>query len=95
LHLSIPYAGAASGLLTKHYKHSLINALKANYPDHQWLPWRFKKITQGWWKSIDNQNLFLDWATERLNIRSLDDWYSKSGNDIIDLGGTQTQNTLT
>eukprot|EP01122_Echinamoeba_exundans_P017035 TRINITY_DN8836_c0_g1_i1.p1 TRINITY_DN8836_c0_g1~~TRINITY_DN8836_c0_g1_i1.p1 ORF type:complete len:344 (-),score=54.35 TRINITY_DN8836_c0_g1_i1:1059-2090(-) len=77
----------ARGLLTKHYKHSLINALKENYPNHQWLPWRFKKINQGWWNSIDNQKLFLEWATERLNVRSLDEWYLKSGDDIVDLGG--------
>ena len=27
-------------------------ALKSVYPEHNWMPWRFKKFPQGFWKHL-------------------------------------------
>jgi hypothetical protein len=50
--------------------------LSAIYPEHEWLPWRFRKAPQGYWDSPQNQKLFLDHVMTQLKMTSYDDWYS-------------------
>jgi hypothetical protein len=45
------------------------------YPEHEWLPWRFSKVPNGFWDDIKNQRDFLDWAGKQLNYKNKEDWY--------------------
>jgi hypothetical protein len=49
--------------------------LSTVYPEYQWLPWKFPRITSGFWKVLENQRKFMDWATKELNIKEFQDWY--------------------
>jgi hypothetical protein len=41
----------------------------------------------GYWKSVQNQRAFLNEISPKLNIKSLEDWYSKSFADVVAHGG--------
>jgi hypothetical protein len=46
------------------------------YPKHNWLPWKFKRTPNFFWKETRNQRSFLLWATKQLGIPDAKDWYS-------------------
>lgn len=75
-------------LLNSHYKGSLIQALRAVYHHHEWLPWMFKSTQLRWWTSPDNQRAFLEWAGVKLQIVDMDGWYAVAAHhQIVALGG--------
>jgi hypothetical protein len=57
------------------YNHSLYDGLRAIYPEHEWLPWRFKLQPAGFWESAQNRRNFLDWAMLQLKMKNLNGWY--------------------
>eukprot|EP01125_Pyxidicula_operculata_P008535 TRINITY_DN2859_c0_g3_i4.p2 TRINITY_DN2859_c0_g3~~TRINITY_DN2859_c0_g3_i4.p2 ORF type:complete len:333 (-),score=32.63 TRINITY_DN2859_c0_g3_i4:27-1025(-) len=63
-----------SGLIKKH-NYSLVNLLKAIYPDYQWLPWKFRKSPRGFWSSKDNRYAYLRWIETKLGISEPSMWY--------------------
>jgi hypothetical protein len=69
------YENGGSGLLSKKYNDSVHQALKAVYYQHEWLPWRFKQVSKGYWNSRDTQKLFFDWLGTNLGISKYEDWY--------------------
>jgi hypothetical protein len=77
------------GLLALHYRDSLPTALKALYPSHEWLPWRFKHAPKGFWANQENRIAFFDWCGSQLGINhaNLDAWYSIKRNQVEQLGG--------
>lgn len=82
------HQNGGSGILQSHYKHSLSDALREVYPDHEWLPWRFKRIRRGYWKKMENQKRFFDWVATKLGIGSKEDWYGQTGKAVSKLGGS-------
>jgi hypothetical protein len=66
----------AGGLgITRLYKHSVQSLLSSTYPEHTWLPWKFRKGTAGYWDDLQNQRKFLDWAAQQLNVNQHSDWF--------------------
>jgi hypothetical protein len=63
-----------SGLL-QGYGGSLIAALQAVYPDHEWQEWRFKQIPGLLWQDPKNITRFFDWLGKELRITTVEDWY--------------------
>jgi hypothetical protein len=37
------------------YGHNMYNILSTLYPQHEWLEWQFKSVTQGFWDNFSNQ----------------------------------------
>jgi hypothetical protein len=72
--------------LLRYYNGSLIKALQTLYPDKEWLFWKFDKVPRNFWESKANQLKFLKWVETVKNIRTLDDWYNVSGEDMIQVG---------
>eukprot|EP01027_Heterolobosea_sp_BB2_P009730 GEZU01014328.1.p1 GENE.GEZU01014328.1~~GEZU01014328.1.p1 ORF type:complete len:409 (-),score=52.61 GEZU01014328.1:123-1349(-) len=68
--------GGGSTIVNNYYGGSLMQALSAVYPEHEWLPWRFSTSPPGFWKDLNNQRRFFDWAARQLHISNLDQWYS-------------------
>lgn len=60
--------------LIRLYKHSIHSLLSAVYPEHNWLPWKFRKGNAGYWDDIQRQKTFLDWAATQLNVKNVNDW---------------------
>ena len=54
---------------------SLYALLNKIYPDFDWLPWKFTRTPKGYWEDPANQKLWIDWATKKLNIKEMSDWY--------------------
>jgi hypothetical protein len=57
------------------------------YPEHEWHPWKFGKLPNGFWKSAENQRMFFDWAKEQLVIKKNEDWYNVTSSELRRLGG--------
>ena len=69
------------GLLNR--KKSPSAALMDAYPEHNWIPWKFATVPQGYWKDPANQRRFFDELGKQLGIQELDDWYDKLSKKII------------
>lgn len=63
-------------LVKYHYNGSVIRALLAVYPEHEWVEWKFVKLPKGFWNSEDNTQSFLHWLEKELGIKRMEDWYS-------------------
>ena len=67
---------------------SLIKALMSIYPEHTWKVWTFKKVPKNYWSDKKNQRIFFDWLANKLQVKSVEDWYKVKPSDIINNGGT-------
>lgn len=74
-------------VLAAHYQFSHIRALKALYPAHEWLPWRFVATSRSHFASRENRLLFFDWAARQLQVSQLSDWYRVHSKQIDELAG--------
>ena len=61
--------------LIKHYNESIINLIKSAYPNYNWLPWKFNHAPKGFWSNENNVKEYMNWLSERLNIKTMEDWY--------------------
>lgn len=66
---------------------SLTSALAAEYPDHPWLPWRFARVPQGFWKQLGNRKHFCDVLARERQHTTMQDWYSVTLADFASHGG--------
>jgi hypothetical protein len=66
--------GGGSLLRAKH-SGSPYSLLSEVYPEFDWLPWKFVKSPTNSWEIKKIQNKFLEYATEKLNIKESSDWY--------------------
>jgi hypothetical protein len=67
---------------------SLSKALQTVFPDVDWKIWKFKQVSSGFWKDIQNQRKFFLDAQKELNIQSPEDWYKVTTSQIAKLGGS-------
>jgi hypothetical protein len=64
-----------SGLITKYYNHSIKPLLEYVFPNEWFVPWLFTMVPQGYWNSLENLELYLDWLSEKNGYRKIDDLY--------------------
>lgn len=64
-----------------------IRIITTIYNNHNWLPWKFKVVSDGYWQDENNVKKYLNWLSEKLNIKSKEDWYNVSSKDFIDNRG--------
>jgi hypothetical protein len=82
---STPSAGLT--LISLHYDNSLMKALQAAYPEHDFYEWCFGMVPRNFWKKNENYRRFFDWLGKKLNVKKLEDWYNVSGREIRENGG--------
>ena len=103
--ISIIDKHGGGSMLDTFYNGSPSKALKAVYPEHKWMPWRFKKSPKGFWKHFLSEieqgknhkeilksgelELLMKWMEEKLQIKHLDDWYRVSLHQIDKLCSIQ------
>lgn len=51
-------------------------AVKATFPDHEWVPWFFVEIPHGYFADPTNRRLYMDWLGKRLGFQKPEDWYA-------------------
>jgi hypothetical protein len=83
------------------YNNSLYKMLKTVYPEYPyhtiysignntrypWVSWKFSRVPRGFWSSLQNQRLFLDDMALKMDVKSVDDWYSVTRSKVIQHGG--------
>ena len=62
------------GLVMKHGQ-SPSKLLSEAFPEYDWLPWKFHQCPYHIWTDIKNQEKFMEWAKNELNIQEMEDWY--------------------
>eukprot|EP01126_Amoeba_proteus_P038707 TRINITY_DN4047_c0_g4_i1.p1 TRINITY_DN4047_c0_g4~~TRINITY_DN4047_c0_g4_i1.p1 ORF type:complete len:306 (-),score=60.62 TRINITY_DN4047_c0_g4_i1:95-1012(-) len=76
-----------SGILG-YYQGSLQLALRSVYPEMNWIPWKFTSVPHRYWETVENRHFFfIHVAQDVFKIRSLEEWYGVSVEDIYKHGG--------
>lgn len=71
------------GLLRNAYQSSVMKALVDYLPNYDWKAWLFGGAPNGFWKSPNNRQQFMNWLTVKLNIIRTEDWYGVTGADFF------------
>lgn len=69
------------------YYGSLYSAARSNYPEYEWMPWRFAVLPVKFWDNVENQKKCLEWIGERLGIQTMEDWVKVSRQAVMQAGG--------
>lgn len=73
-----------AGKILDIYGGSLSKLVTAIYPKHNWNISNFiSKNPPGYWTAMENQRRFMDDLGDKIGVKVLDDWYSKSTNELI------------
>lgn len=80
------YKHGGQVLLTNYYSSSPSEALKAVFPQHNWMMWKFGQTPKGFWENSANQRDFFDWLGKQLGYKELDDRYNVTAEDIYKHG---------
>eukprot|EP01126_Amoeba_proteus_P045601 TRINITY_DN5116_c1_g1_i3.p1 TRINITY_DN5116_c1_g1~~TRINITY_DN5116_c1_g1_i3.p1 ORF type:complete len:172 (-),score=19.14 TRINITY_DN5116_c1_g1_i3:629-1144(-) len=75
-----------SGVLHR-FGNSLYKALRAAYPEEDFLPWKFQYSPGKIWRDEEVMGKFIKWAEERLKINTRQDWYRISIQQLGLIGG--------
>ena len=62
--------------LLDHYNKSHIKLIKSSFPNYNWLPWKFNGQID--WKDENNIKEYMNWLSNQLNIKTMEDWYKVS-----------------
>lgn len=81
------YNHGGKGLIQYCYKDSPYQTLKTAYPEHEWIPWKFKTFNPHYWKDTKNHKKYLDWLGKQLKITHWNDWYTVSQDTVFSNGG--------
>jgi len=73
-------------VLLKRYNDSIIAALLANYPEHPWQIWLFRKVPNGFWDDHGNVREVLHWIEKQLGLETPEDWYGVTSSQISAMG---------
>lgn len=77
-------------LITKKFGGSVPRAIMDIFPEHEWLPWLFRRMPNGLWGDLKIQRQYFDWLGIQLHIgKNLEQWYSVSTLDVTSRCGTQ------
>ena len=74
------HQNSGGGLLTDHYNSSpqqfVEQVVKVHlHPDHEWIPWLFESVPQGFWEDSDNHGRYAAWLAAELQLVEPEDWY--------------------
>lgn len=75
-------------LIDAQYGGCLATAVRQSFPEHLWLPWKFKSPPKQLWSDAVNRRSFFEWAQRELGLDpALESWYLKSAIEISRIGG--------
>jgi hypothetical protein len=65
----------------------LLEGLRVAYPEHVFYEWLFDPAPRSWWKSPENQRTFFEHLFKKLELRSMQEWYSVEKDTVQREGG--------
>ena len=65
------------GGLLEHYDGSHIKLITSHFT-YNWLPWKFNSVPSNYWTLEENVKKYMNWLSEQLNIKTMEDWYKVS-----------------
>ena len=68
-----------------------ISFLKKIFPNNQWHPWLFKRVTGKIWKNKKFRDDYIIWIKKKLGIKKPADWYQINFKDIKKIRGRNLQ----
>ena len=48
----------------------------SEFPEYEWLPWKFNTVPKGFWDDRANIDKYMSWLSKELNIKTIEDWYN-------------------
>ena len=79
--------------LTQQYG-SYINLIMNNFPNYNWLPWKFNSVPDGFWSDSSNAKKYINWLANELKVNTMEDWYKVSWKVTIETLCCHGNNTL-
>jgi len=73
-----------TGILLR-FKYNPIKAVMAAYPEHEFLPWKFRSVFKHYWKKTENLQALMKWVGSQLNYTCMEDWYKITTENLIEL----------
>lgn len=64
-----------------------LRLLREHLPEHEWNPWRFERVPNGYWRSRANRRRFIAWLGGHLRVNRFDGWSGLSRHEIRAAGG--------
>jgi hypothetical protein len=64
-----------AGLL-READNSFTKAIISCFPEHDWIEWKFTKVSPGFWDDDQNVTRYLKWLGEQLGFTTAIDWYA-------------------
>jgi hypothetical protein len=61
--------------LLKLYNGSVLQLLESAFPEHTWLPWKFKQLPRSYWTVKENVDKYMGWLATELGMADMEDWY--------------------
>lgn len=74
--------------LLRKYGSSPSELIQKVYPEYPWVSQRLQTFPKGYWNSEENQKDFLDWLGKKLGFVKVEDWYTITGKEIKEKGGS-------
>lgn len=75
-----------SGLLRSHYDSSQYKMLRKVYPEHDWQPWKFKRLPAKIGKDQEAMEKAIAFVEKEKRIQKPEDWYRISLADLMEVG---------
>jgi len=63
------------GLLCGYYANSPCKFVMEMFPDYEWLPWKFTRVIQDFWKDENNCKKYVNWLGKELRYTTMEHWY--------------------
>ncbi len=70
------------GILSQKPYLSIAELLKLAFPEHDWVEWKFARVTNGFWESKTNQRMYLLWLFKELKLKFPDEAAELKKNDF-------------
>jgi hypothetical protein len=71
-----------------HHGGSISTALFHAFPEYEWKLWKFIQVPRGFWDKDINLKAYISWLADELNICKMEDWYSVTWNQVMEMRGT-------
>src|SRR5689334_15632485 len=76
------------GLLNNHHHGSLASLLQKVFPEVNWQRWKFTQVAKRFWEDTRNRKNFIDDVAHKLGVKTLNDWYKVTGEQVTTEAGS-------
>ena len=83
------FIASSGGGLLQQFQSSPYLFLKAVYPEHSFLPWKFRRLSQHASRDPEALKVAIKFIEDSLGLRDMEDWYRVSAPQLEELGVNQ------